>query len=169
MKSTRSTPNSIRHQKPFKTPPTLQHMAILLQNADHKLTGTALYLTLRAQRIKNEPLDQLLTRLCNTRWLPTDVELNKAVDATILSGKIVAKLGRLNSCVTRSLVLATILSDRSNISIQIGFRSPHMHGVEGHAWVLVDNKPIEFSRGETRFIQSHQIVRTIPVARFNPI
>ncbi|MFN7986183.1 MAG: lasso peptide biosynthesis B2 protein [Thermoanaerobaculia bacterium] len=61
--------------------------------------------------------------------------------AVVASRRAVARFCRLNSCLTRSIVLFQLLEKRYPVRLEIGFRSGG-EGPDGHAWVTVDGKPL---------------------------
>jgi hypothetical protein len=60
--------------------------------------------------------------------------------ATHRAGRVVAAFRGLDTCLTRSLVLATLLSDRDGVRLHVGFRAgPDDASMpEGHAWITLD-------------------------------
>lgn len=61
--------------------------------------------------------------------------------AVVASRRAVARLCRLNSCLTRSIVLFQLLERRYPARLEIGFRAGEWKP-EGHAWVTVDGEPL---------------------------
>lgn len=67
---------------------------------------------------------------------PRDGEL-----AVLASRRAVARFCRLNTCLTRSIVLFQLLERRHRVKLEVGFR-PGPAGPAGHAWVTVDGVPL---------------------------
>ncbi len=74
-----------------------------------------------------------------SRLSPRDAE-----QSVLASRRAVSRICRLNTCLTRSIVLFQLLERRFPVELVLGFR-PGREGVEGHAWVTVDGVPL----GET--------------------
>jgi hypothetical protein len=94
--------------------------------------------------------------------------------ATHRAGRLVAAFGGLNTCLTRSLVLAALLSDREGVRLHVGFRtaSDHASIPDGHAWVTLDGANVSDlspNSGGQAFIEAtvfqvsrHPAQRTVP-------
>jgi hypothetical protein len=93
-------------------------------------------------RLRGVPLEQALGRLGQTS-IPLSAR-RAAVEAircaATRASRYVGYVGGLDSCVTRSLVIATLLRGRGNITLAVGFlRTTNPGGEpEGHAWVCLD-------------------------------
>lgn len=61
--------------------------------------------------------------------------------AVLASRRAVARLCRLDTCLTRSIVLFQLLERRHRVKLELGFR-PGSEGSAGHAWVTVDGVPL---------------------------
>lgn len=61
--------------------------------------------------------------------------------AVLASRRAVARLCRLNTCLTRSIVLFQLLEKHHPVRLEIGFRAD-VRGPEGHAWVTVGGSPL---------------------------
>lgn len=108
----------------------------------------AVRVTLAALPRLSRPLGLTLDSLTSLRRLPTNLEPEEAHLAASRAVVYLERwLGSRNTCLLRSMVLGTLLSDREDVSLNIGFRptsspdEPHA----GHAWILVSGTVI----GET--------------------
>ena len=61
--------------------------------------------------------------------------------AVLASRRAVARLCRLNTCLTRSIVLFQLLEKRHPVRLEIGFR-PGEGQPYGHAWVAIVGRPL---------------------------
>lgn len=61
--------------------------------------------------------------------------------AVLASRRAVARVCRLNTCLTRSIVLFQLLERRHPVRLEIGFRADGGE-THGHAWVAVEGQPL---------------------------
>lgn len=103
----------------------------------------ALYLAFLSGKVwRGVPVSDQLRRLCrHPVAIPSGVELRDLRCAVWRASRYAGRLGGLDSCVTRSLVMARLLLSRGNVAISIGFRTT-AGAVEGHAWVCVDDRNV---------------------------
>lgn len=101
----------------------------------------AIPLALRANRTtQGEPIDQTLEALVSfPLLLPKNLAADRARSVVRIACGISGRVGGLNTCLTRSLVLATILKHQPNVLLNVGFRTPRNNSemAEGHAWVTL--------------------------------
>jgi hypothetical protein len=64
-----------------------------------------------------------------------------AATALLASRRAVSRLCPLDSCLSRSVVLYSLLASYEGVAIHYGFRRTD-GAVEGHAWVTVDGVPV---------------------------
>ncbi len=99
----------------------------------------ALRLSVKAQRVRRRPLDEVVHALVATRALPRAVGAGEAARA---AGRACGRMARwargLDSCLTRSLVAGALLADQPRVVLHVGFREPGVAALhEGHAWVTL--------------------------------
>ncbi len=100
---------------------------------------------LRDARIR--PIQTLAQGLLALPLLPSRIPVKVARQAAYRACRLVSRLypAFQNTCITRSLVFATLISDREQVVIHIGFRSGNDRGhrtAEGHAWVTLDGNSV---------------------------
>lgn len=104
----------------------------------------ALRLAMKAQRVRSRALDEVAAEMASAGHLPCGVAVGEAVRAAGRACTRVRRWGRgLDSCLTRSLVAGTLLADRPEVFVHVGFR-PTVAGTvaEGHAWVSVGGEVV---------------------------
>lgn len=95
-------------------------------------------LTVHARQIRDRNLQQIVDSMLALPCLPTDVLPKEAKVAAVRAVVRMARwLDMLDTCLVRSLVVGTLLSDRDGMELHIGFRrQPAADNLlEGHAWV----------------------------------
>ncbi|MFZ5786943.1 MAG: lasso peptide biosynthesis protein [Acidobacteriota bacterium] len=133
----------------------------------------ALRLSAAAQGVRTGPLPAAAARLAGMGRLPRGVAPEDAWRAAVRAGMRLARWrGALDSCLTRSLVVAALLCDRDGVAIHVGFRSGQkaildagtaLH--EGHAWVSVDGAAVTPETGGDAHHGPYVEVLRIPVRR----
>ena len=112
-------------------------------------------------------LPEILTRLVSHRFLPRRFDPRRARCATARACRLLNRFQTLDaSCVVRSLVIGTILSDRRDVYLHIGFRPESELGkpVCGHAWITLDG--VNISDPETVGANDDYIeAKRIPIRR----
>lgn len=109
------------------------------------LTIQAVRIAWLAQRAVHDPLPVAITALNKLRGLPRQVAIPAALRATRRAARVLSMLGRRSQCLHDALVLSTLLSDRADVFIWLGFRDKSAAGIEdvdGHAWITVGDQPI---------------------------
>lgn len=130
-----------------------------------KLTIIAILLALKVRKISHTPLDRLIIDLAATRGLPRASRITDAATATQIACRLVGRLGLLNTCITRSVVMGTLIADRPNVTIHIGFRPSESHQTEGHAWLTCNDKLIPLFAGEADEVRQYQRTLSFPLQR----
>jgi len=128
------------------------------------LSSSALRLALAAQQVRHERVDHVIPQLQAARYLPERADVEEAKRATLLACRLLGRLGMLNSCLTRSLVLGSLISDRPGVVINFGFR-PNDTVTEGHAWISCGQQVLEFDVGATQNVSDYIIARRLPLQR----
>lgn len=103
------------------------------------------------------PTMDLMARLPG---LPTGLSVEVAHCATRIACSISSRLGALNTCIPRSLVFGTLISDRPGVALHIGFRTPNpqsIHAVDGHAWVSLNGNNVLDERTDEDLVESTRI------------
>ncbi len=104
----------------------------------------ALGLARRAQRISAEPI----TLVVEGMWLHGGGNSRHSVDRLALAtARATARrarwFGGLDTCLIRSLVLGSLLADRQDVVLVIGFKpGAEEKAVDGHAWVTLAGNPV---------------------------
>ena len=104
----------------------------------------AIPLARRAQRVKSEPLNQVVIEMSRRNGVALTYPIERVAQAAARATTRWSRwFGGLDSCLTRSLVLGSMLCNRGNVELNIGFRSDDNHdAVSGHAWISVDGRPV---------------------------
>jgi hypothetical protein len=114
--------------------------------ADVLLLLNALFLAWLAGRLwRGRPLCDTLRRLDRYPVVTAaGTDLNAMRCAATRASRYIGRIGGLDSCVTRSLVLARLLRNWNSVTVVIGFRGRDAVGepISGHAWVCVDGKNV---------------------------
>ncbi len=114
---------------------TVREMALFLQ---------AFRLSLKAQHVQTDALDQVAAEMTSAGFLPRGVDVGEAVRA---AGRACSRVGNwfqgLDSCLTRALVAGALLADRPEVFVHVGFRAPASGSfTDGHAWVSVEGEEV---------------------------
>lgn len=128
---------------------------------------SALRLALVAQGVRRHRVDEIIPRLLGTGYLPRTVDSRTATRVAWRTSRLLGLFGGLDSCLVRSLVLGTLLSDRPGVFIHLGFR-PGEADTEGHAWVSINDRVLGFSDDEQDNPQRYTIARSLPLQRPEP-
>lgn len=115
----------------------------LFQEAILMLHAGRLVLAAQALR-RGQSLPQTLEAMCRLRGLPSSIgaaEGHRAVE------RVASRLGRFglaNTCLIRSLALATLLADGDDVKLHLGFRptDPSEALLSGHAWVSLGGRAL---------------------------
>jgi hypothetical protein len=107
---------------------------------------SALRLAVAAQRVRRDPLPELVRRLGALRQPVTTPEPARAARAaTRACSRIGRWFGGLDTCLTRSLVAGAMLAARGDVVLHVGFRSGHELPIDGHAWLVVGNDSVQLT------------------------
>jgi hypothetical protein len=114
------------------------------------LFGHAWRLSRVAQRVGRVPLPVVAGEMGAAALLPRGSAPDEAWRAAVRAGTRVARRGlRIDTCLTRSLVVGALLSDRDDVVLHVGFRpgavgeggeASAVH--DGHAWVTVAGREV---------------------------
>ena len=99
----------------------------------------AVVLALRLEARARAGRSFIPTRLEGIGTLKLDARTGEM--AVLASRRAVARICRLKSCLTRSIVLFHLLERQYPAKLVMGFR-PGSDGPDGHAWVTVDGMPV---------------------------
>lgn len=128
------------------------------------LHASALRLALAAQRVQKMRFDRVIPQLLAASHLPTDITPSTAIRVTARTCRLVGLLGMLNSCLIRSLVLGSLVSDRPGVKIHFGFRR-RSADTEGHAWVSLDRLTLRFADDEQDNFEHYTIAQSFSMDR----
>ena len=121
----------------------------------------ALGLARRAQRVSVEPISLVVEDMNRRGGGNGRYSVDRLALATARATARWARwFGGLDTCLIRSLVLASMLADRQDVALVIGFR-PGVEdaAVDGHAWVTVAGRAV----GPDGFLAQDDYSRLIAV------
>lgn len=113
--------------------------------ADLLLFVHALRLARRAGSVScGASVNEVISTLSRLAWLPVDVSPAAAARATRSATSRAARwFGAPDTCLLRSLVLGTLVSDRPGVSLHVQLAAATTNlGITGHAWVSVDGMTV---------------------------
>lgn len=124
-----------------------------------RLTTTDLHLFAQACRLllatralsRGDSIPRLSDQLLRKRLLPRAVTPEAARLATARAARRLGWIpGLLTTCLPRSLVTGTLLSDRDDVDLVIGVRRGEAtrSPIDGHAWISVADEPLEVLPGD---------------------
>ncbi len=128
---------------------------------------SALRVAVAAQQLRHVRVDEVIPRLLAADHLPRAVDSTLATRAASRASRLLGLLGQLDSCLVRSLVLGSLISDRPGVEIHFGFR-PGEADTEGHAWVSLNGEVLGFSDDEQDNPRRYTIARSLPLQRPEP-
>jgi len=121
---------------PFDAMPSLRDLLLILQ---------AGRLVMAAQPIRRgQALPKVLDTMCGIRGLPSSVGEAEGHRAVERAASRLGRFGLADTCLIRSLALATLLADRHSVQLHLGFRptsSPEAL-LAGHAWVTLEGSAV---------------------------
>lgn len=127
----------------------------------------ALRLALGAQRVRRQRVDEVIPTLLRAGYLPQGSDSSTAARAASRASRLLGLFGQLDSCLIRSLVLGSLLSDRPGVLIHFGFRAGD-RDTEGHAWISLNGRVLGFSDDEHSNPERYTIARSLPLQRPEP-
>ena len=133
--------------RPGSTHPSGESPPPRLTPADLLLFAEALRLTRRAQRVRGEPLEEVVRLVAGGGLVAhTDLPQRAALAANRAGARGARWFGWLNTCLTKSLTAGGLLATRRQVVLHVGFRpGSEASMVDGHAWLGVDGKEIQLS------------------------
>ena len=104
----------------------------------------ALGLTRRAQRVSAEPITLVVEGMCSHGGGNRRHSVDRLALATARATARWARwFGGLDTCLIRSLVLGSMLADRQEVVLVVGFKpGVEEEAVDGHAWVTLAGRPV---------------------------
>ena len=107
----------------------------------------ALRLVLLSQAVSGSPIPVVIRRMQRLAWLlPRGLTPAEAEWLTLKACSVASRLPRVfTSCIVRSLVAATLLSDSEGVEMHIGFRDSAERNPGdslGHAWVTMGERVV---------------------------
>jgi hypothetical protein len=110
------------------------------------LTLSLVPLVLRASRTESgEPVSRTIDALLRkTAWIGVPNDPERCRRAIFRAARIARRLGGLDSCLTRSMTLAALLSRKQPVVLNLGFAPPDVAGgvPKGHAWVTLSGRNV---------------------------
>ena len=111
---------------------------------EYALFLRALPLVRRAQKVRTEPLQQVIESLTDPR---RSLARHSEDQLALAAGRATARwsrwFGGIDTCLTRSLVLGALSRGRGDVKLVIGFRAGESEdAIAGHAWVTIDGRPV---------------------------
>lgn len=145
--------------------------------SDYALALWLIPAALRASRLaRTTPLTQALGVLLSRPPSWSGLDQDTAACAVGRAVHAARFLGGLDTCLTRALLLASLLREQADTSVHIGFRTDksQLGTVNGHAWVTVNGRNVSdylvataeqhaFAQAFTYCISSH--IQTVPERR----
>ena len=123
-----------------------------------------------AREVEDTSVREVLDRLSDLRVQVPPIPPTRAQLMTTRLLALAARFGLVrNSCLTRSLILGSLLARSapgSEVLVVIGFRAhktTHHAAADGHAWVTVDGVPYESSPIEPIHLADCVAVQRLPV------
>ncbi len=115
-----------------------------IQSIDLHLFLTALGRARRAQWVSVEPITRIAEAMNRRGGGNRRYSVDRLALATARATARWARwFGGLDTCLIRSLVLASMLADHEDVALVIGFRpGVEEAAVDGHAWVTVAGRPV---------------------------
>jgi hypothetical protein len=133
------------------------------------LFAHALRLSWRAQKLKRGvPLAQLVEQLTASSFLPRRVDPANAWRSTVRSSRrLKTYLNGLDTCLVRSLVVGTLLSDQPKVFLHIGARisDENRDPLQGHSWVSLDERVIPDGSDRHESGEAYREILALPLAR----
>jgi len=135
------------------------------------LSVLALYIALKAQKVRKKPLLIVhaaleATRLPRYKASPEDI--HKTV---IIVCKALNRLGLSGSCLIRALTTGRLLSGHAGLTLNIGFYENHSHDnnlpPEGHAWVCLNGKNMSDPAALLGELDSLQISQSVNLSEIS--
>ncbi|MGB5660750.1 MAG: lasso peptide biosynthesis B2 protein, partial [Thermoanaerobaculia bacterium] len=82
--------------------------------------------------------------MCGLRGLPSSIGAGEGHLAVERAASRLGRFGLTDTCLIRSLALATLLADRDEVQLHLGFRSTDSTEVvlSGHAWVTLGGRAL---------------------------
>lgn len=113
------------------------------------LQAQALRLSGWAQRVRRAPVTAVADELVRLPWLPRAVRPEAARRAAVRAGRLLGRLGLLDSCLTRALVTGALLSDQPEVTLHVSVpQVSHARVVgSGHAWVCLAGENVTDGAG----------------------
>lgn len=151
----------IRARNPAQIP---NMSSLTVKDIPHLFLATQL--ALKAQQVRKLPIPDTFSRLTRTR-LPTGLAPGHAAMLTHKACAIIGRMGFLNTCIIKSLVLGSLLSDHENLEMRIGFKAsskPTASTPEGHAWIVLKGQNV-FDQEEGNSLSEFTEVISIPLRR----
>ena len=138
-----------------------------LTPADLLLFAEALRLTHRAQRVRDEPLEEVVRLVAGGGLVAhTNLPHRAALAANRAGARGARWFGWLNTCLTKSLTAGGLLAARRQVVLHVGFRpGSETSMVDGHAWLGVDGDEVQLSAPPNLGDKPYTGVLEIP---FNP-
>jgi hypothetical protein len=108
------------------------------------LFARAMFLARQAQRAASVPLPSLVAEMSRHQPRLGRHSADRLGRATVRATARWSRwFGGFDTCLVRSLVLGTLLADRTGVALNIGFKpGEDQLSVDGHAWVTVDGSPV---------------------------
>ena len=112
-----------------------------------RLFAHALRLGLAAQQITNgTPVEEMIGILLSKKRLPKNLDSGAAILAAARAGRRLETLGKLNSCLIRTLIAGTLLADREGMTLRLGFQKGETpeETPTGHAWLTLGSQILPY-------------------------
>lgn len=127
--------------------PTPKDDMSLFQDAILMLQAGRLVLAAQALR-RGQSLPQTLDAMCRLRGLPSSIGAGEGHRAVERAASRLRRFGLTDTCLIRSLALATLLADGDDVQLHLGFlpASSSEALLSGHAWVTLGGRALPDDR-----------------------
>jgi hypothetical protein len=106
----------------------------------------SLHLSLIARAIRSQGLPEIVTLMTRSARLPSGIPPSEALDTARATCALLGRIGLTqNTCLTRSLVAGTLLSDREGVVLHVSYPVvQNGHVTEpGHAWLTMGARMLD--------------------------
>jgi len=114
---------------------------------DVLLFVVAFRIAMKAQTVGSKPLPSVVDALMLLKGIPRCSSLERATGAAVRAGNRTRRwFGKIDTCLTRSLVAGRLLTACGAVVLHVGFRPGEVSGLaDGHAWLTVGEQKIEMT------------------------
>lgn len=136
-----------------------------LRPADLVVFAGALSLFRAADMVREKPITAVLPSMNRQRPAIRTEDVDRAVRASQRAGPRAARwFGTLDTCLTRTMVAAILLGNRSQTRLAIGFRpSLKERTIDGHAWLAIGESSYQLTNPGDLDDRPYSCLAEIPI------